>query len=66
MSKLENTFMIFLLVVQGTPSCQTIFFTTRKVAMADEVEVAPWLLVYHGRRFLVSPLCMSKRFFSRF
>ncbi|KAK1611125.1 hypothetical protein QYE76_034798 [Lolium multiflorum] len=25
--------------------------TTRKVAMADEVEVAPWLLVYHGRRF---------------
>ena len=38
--------------------------TTRKVAMADEVEVAPWLLVYHGRRFLVSPLCMSKRFFS--
>ncbi|KAK1614833.1 hypothetical protein QYE76_020350 [Lolium multiflorum] len=22
--------------------------TTRKVAMADEVEVAPWLLVYHG------------------
>ena len=40
--------------------------TTRKVAMADEVEVAPWLLVYHGRRFWVCPLCMSKRFFSRF
>jgi hypothetical protein len=43
-----------LLVVDGT---------TRKVAMADEVEVAPWLLVYHGRRFWVCPLCMSKRFF---
>ena len=40
--------------------------TTRKVAMADEVEVAPWLLVYHGRRFWVSPLCMSKRFFFSF
>ena len=40
--------------------------TTRKVAMADEVEVAPWLLVYHGRRFWVPPWCMSKLFFSRF
>ena len=34
--------------------------------MADEVEVAPWLLVYHGRRFWVCPLCMSKRFFFSF
>jgi hypothetical protein len=37
--------------------------TTRKVAMADEVEVAPWLLVHHGRRFLVPPWFMSKLFF---
>ena len=40
--------------------------TTRKVAMADEVEVAPWLVMRHGRRFLVSSWCMSKLFFSRF
>ncbi|KAK1606298.1 hypothetical protein QYE76_029971 [Lolium multiflorum] len=37
--------------------------TTRKVAMADEIEVAPWLLVHHGRRFLVPPWFMSKLFF---
>jgi hypothetical protein len=37
--------------------------TTRKVSMADEVEVAPWLLVHHGRRFFVPPWCMSKLFF---
>ncbi|KAK1696167.1 hypothetical protein QYE76_012864 [Lolium multiflorum] len=37
--------------------------TTRKVAMADEVEVAPWLVVHHGRRFLVPPWFMSKLFF---
>src|SRR5215212_9454596 len=42
------------------------FYTTRKVAMADEVEVAPWLLVHHGRRFLVPPWCMSKLFFFSF
>jgi hypothetical protein len=48
-------------------SCEGIIeATTRKVAMADEVEVAPWLLVYHGRRFWVPPWCMSKLFFSRF
>ena len=45
---------------------KTSHYTTRKVAMADEVEVAPWLLVHHGRRFVVSPLCMSKRFFFSF
>jgi hypothetical protein len=37
--------------------------TTRKVVMADEVEVTPWLLVHHDRRFWVSPWCMSKHFF---
>jgi hypothetical protein len=50
------------------PACsyRRVEYTTRKVAMADEVELAPWLLVYHGRRFLVPPWRMSKLFFSRF
>jgi hypothetical protein len=40
--------------------------TTRKVAMADEVEVAPWLLVYHGRRFWSLRGACQNFFFSRF
>jgi hypothetical protein len=46
-------------------SCRRTSKTQRKVAIADEVEVAPWSLMRYGRRFLVSPRCMSK-LFSRF
>jgi hypothetical protein len=40
--------------------------TTRKVAMAAELKVVPWLLMHHARRFLLSSWCISKLFFSRF
>jgi hypothetical protein len=40
--------------------------TTRKVAIADEVEVAVWLMMHHGRRFLLSPWFMLKLFFFLF